>query len=65
MDDLSATMENINAFINSINSSIDCLDDSLGYLNSAIVDNKFIAETDLVNIDKQITTINSSIKEVY
>lgn len=45
-------MENINASINSINSSLDYLDNNLGYLNSAIEDNEFVAETDLVNIEK-------------
>lgn len=61
-DDLSATMENINAYINSINSSLDYLDDSLGYLNSTIEDNEFIAATSLVNIEKQIAALDSSIR---
>lgn len=55
-------MENINAYINSINSSLDYLDDSLGYLNSTIEDNEFIAATSLVNIEKQIAALDSSIR---
>lgn len=45
-------MENINASTNRIDSSLDYLDDSLDYLNSTFEDNEFIAETDLVNIEK-------------
>ena len=58
-------MENINDSINRIDLSLDYLDDSLGYLNSAIVDNEFVSATYLVNIEKQITVLDSSIKEVY
>ena len=58
-------MENINASINSINSSLNYLDDSLSYLNSSIEDNEFVVATSLVNIEKQIAALDSSIKEVY
>lgn len=58
-------MENINESINRIDSYLDYLDNSLGYLNSAIVDNEFVAATSLVNIEKQITALNSSIIEVH
>ena len=51
--------------INRINSSLDYLDDSLGYLNLTIIDNEFVAAISLVNIKKQITALDSSIKEVY
>lgn len=44
-------MENINASINSI--------------NSAIVDNEFVVATSLVNIEKQIATLDSSIREAH
>ena len=58
-------MENINDSINRIDPSLNYLDNSLGYLNSAIVDNEFVAATALVDIEKQITALDSSIKEVY
>ena len=51
--------------INRIDSSLDYLDDSLSYLNLAIIDNEFVAAISLVNIEKQITALDSSIKEVY
>ena len=48
--------------INRIDPSLDYLDDSLSYLNLAIIDNEFVAAISLVNIEKQITALDSSIQ---